>query len=104
MELFFNIIQVIFGFLCNNWICFLASIIFLIYNMYKKIKNKHKLSMIIDNMKENFSIINNIGFIYKIKFVLYIFSMIGTISITLFYIFDDNEEFATPFYKMFEDD
>ena len=54
------------------------------YNIYSKIKGIYKFSMIIDDRKNNIKNANNVGFLYKIKFLFYTFiTCVSTVTFML---------------------
>ena len=71
LELFFNLMNILFAFGANNWLSVAISIIIFCYNIYTKIMKRNLLSYVIDNQKENKSAGERVGNIFKIKFVIY---------------------------------
>ena len=99
MELYLNIIHIIFGILSNNWLSALISISIFGYNLYFKTKKRNCFNMIIDDMKENLSSSNRVGLIYKIKFVIYVLISIYSLCYAIMANFD-NEDNTFDFLKI----
>ncbi len=101
LELFFNVVNLIFAFGSNNWLSSVISFIIFCYNIYLKIGRRNLLSLVIDNQKENRSAGNRVGNIFKIKFIIYtLISMYG-LCFAIMHFFDDTE-FADKF-KIFQE-
>ena len=92
MELIFNAIHVILGFLSNNWLSFLIAIIACGYNLISRLKKRNSFSMIIDDMKHNLDSSNKVGLEYKIKFIIYVLISIYSLCYAILAHFDDEDE------------
>ena len=101
IELIFNIIQVLFGFLSNNWISFLIAIIFLAYNLYSRMRKKDSFGWIIDDMKRNLNSSNKVGLEYKVKFIVYVIISIYALCFAILAHFDDDDDTLIS-YKIFD--
>ena len=99
MELFFNIINIVFAFGSNNWLSAGISIIIFLYNIYLKLKKRTLLSFIFDNQKENKSAGNRVSIIFKIKFIVYTLVSMFALCIAVFHFFEDME--YTERFKIF---
>ena len=77
--------------MANNWLSLLIALIFTMYNLYSKFKNKNSINLIIDDMKENINSSSKVGIIYKVKFVLYVFTSIYSLCYLILKYFDDEE-------------
>ena len=70
-ELYSSVILLFLGILDNNLIEFIFALLFLLYNIYSRIKGIYQFSLIIDDKKNNLKDANKVGFLYKVKFLLY---------------------------------
>ena len=91
LELFFNLMNIIFAFGSNNWLSSVLSILLFCYNIYTSLRKKNLLSLVIDNQKENKSASDRVGFIFKIKFVVYTLISIYGLFFAILYFFDELE-------------
>ena len=92
LELYLNIIHIIFGFLSNNWLSALISISLFCYNLYYKMKKRNSFNMIIDDFRENLSSSNKVGLEYKIKFVVYVLISIYALCFAIMAHFDEEDD------------
>ena len=52
LELFFNLMNILFAFGSNNWLSVIIAILVFCYNIYTKIRKHNLLSLVIDNNKD----------------------------------------------------
>ena len=71
LELFFNLMNILFAFGSNNWLSVVISFVVFCYNIYTKIRKQNLISLIANNNKENRSAGDRVGMIFKIKFIVY---------------------------------
>ena len=102
IEILWNITHVIFGIWANNIISTIIAINFLLYNIHNKTKKKKGFNMIIDNMEENISFIENISFEFKVKFLFYMIVTIYSVCFGLFSSLDWDDNFYEIF-KIYRD-
>ena len=91
----------VFGFLSNNWLSLLVAIIFLLYNLYSRVKKKNSFTMIIDDMKNNLDSSNKVGIEYKVKFIIYVIISIYALCYAILSHFDDDDEDSFLGFKIF---
>ena len=84
LELIFNIIHVIFGFLSNNWLSALIAVLAFGYNLISKLRKRNSFTMIIDDMKHNLDSSNKVGLEYKIKFIVYVLICLSLSVLSVF--------------------
>ena len=89
MELFFNILNIVFAFGSNNWLSVAISIITFCYNIYLKVARRNLLSLVIDNQKENKSAGERVGNLFKIKFIVYTIISIYALCFSILHFFDE---------------
>ena len=70
-EIYNSIILTTLGIFDNNIIELLFALIALGYNIYSRFKGIYNFSMIIDDRKNNLKNANQVGFLYKVKFLYY---------------------------------
>ena len=99
MELFFNIINIVFAFGSNNWLSAGISILIFLYNIYLKLRKRSLLTFIFDNQKENKSAGNRVSMIFKIKFIVYTLVSMFALCIAVLHFFDDMD--YTERFKIF---
>ena len=92
LELIFNIIHVIFGFLSNNWLSALIAVLAFGYNLISKLRKRNSFTMIIDDMKHNLDSSNKVGLEYKIKFIVYVLISIYSLCYAILSHFDDEDD------------
>ena len=102
LELFFNLMNILFAFGANNWLSVAISIIIFCYNIYTKIMKRNLLSYVIDNQKENKSAGERVGNIFKIKFVIYTVVSIYALCFAVLHFFDDMDNYVETF-KIFKE-
>ena len=102
LELFFNLMNILFAFGANNWLSVAISIIIFCYNIYTKIMKRNLLSYVIDNQKENKSAGERVGNIFKIKFVIYTVVSIYALCFAVLHFFDDMDNYGETF-KIFKE-
>ena len=100
LELFFNILNIVFAVGSNNWISLAASILLFLYNLYSNIRKNNLLSLVIDNQKENKTAGEKVSNIFKIKFVIYTIISIFGLCYAILYFFDDFE--YMDFFNIFK--
>ena len=91
LELFFNLMNIIFAFGSNNWLSCVFAICLFCYNIFTKLKEKNLMSLVIDNQKENKSASDRVSFIFKIKFIVYTLISIYGLCFAILYFFDEME-------------
>ena len=101
LELFFNLMNIIFAFGSNNWLSVAISIIIFCYNIYNQIRKQYLLSFVIKSQKENKSAGESVGMIFKIKFVVYTIVSIYALIFGVLHFFDEMEEIGETF-KIFD--
>lgn len=101
LELFFNLMNMLFAFGANNWLSVAISIIIFCYNIYIKIRKQYLLSMVIDNQKENRSAADRVGMIFKIKFIIYTVISMYALCFAILHFFDEMEDYG-EFFKIFK--
>ena len=102
LELFFNLMNILFAFGANNWLSVAISIIIFCYNIYTKVMKRNLLSYVIDNQKENRSAGERVGNIFKIKFVIYTVVSIYALCFAVLHFFDDMDNYGETF-KIFKE-
>ena len=102
LELFLNLINILFAFGANNWLSVAISIIIFCYNIYTKIRKKNLLTLIIDNQKENRSAGDRVGMIFKIKFIIYTLISIYALCFAILHFFDEMDDYGQNF-KIFRE-
>ena len=102
LELFFNLMNILFAFGANNWLSVAISIIIFCYNIYTKIMKRNLLSYVIDNQKENRSAGERVGNIFKIKFAIYTVVSIYALCFAVLHFFDDMDNYGETF-KIFKE-
>ena len=102
LELFFNLMNILFAFGANNWLSVAISVIIFCYNIYTKIMKRNLLSYVIDNQKENKSAGERVGNIFKIKFAIYTVVSIYALCFAVLHFFDDMDNYGETF-KIFKE-
>ena len=102
LELFFNLMNILFAFGANNWLSVAISVIIFCYNIYTKIMKRNLLSYVIDNQKENRSAGERVGNIFKIKFAIYTVVSIYALCFAVLHFFDDMDNYGETF-KIFKE-
>ena len=97
MELFFNILNIVFAFGSNNWLSVVLSILLFFFNIYNKLKKQNLLSLVINNQKENTTAGQRVGTIFKIKFIIYTIISIYALCFAILHFFDDMDNYALNF-------
>ena len=97
LELFFNLMNILFAFGSNNWLSVTFSIILFCYNIYTKIRKRNLLSFVIDNQKENRSAGDRVGMIFKIKFIIYTVISIYALCFAVLHFFDEMDDYGETF-------
>ena len=69
MELFFNLLNILFAFGANNWLSAGISIVVFLYNLFLKLRKRKILAFLYENQKENNTAGNRTSSIFKIKLV-----------------------------------
>ena len=100
LELFFNLMNLLFAFGSNNWLSVVISILIFCYNIYIKLRKKNLLSLVIDNQKENRSAADRVGMIFKVKFIIYTVISMYALCFAILHFFDEMDELA-EFFKIF---
>ena len=101
LELFFNLMNIVFAFGSNNWLSVIISILVFCYNIYTKLRKQNLLSLIIENNKENRSAGERVGMIFKVKFIIYTIISMYALSFAILHFFDDLDDFG-EFFKIFK--
>jgi len=102
LELFFNLMNILFAFGANNWLSVAISVIIFCYNIYTKIMKRNLLSYVIDNQKENRSAGERVGNFFKIKFAIYTVVSIYALCFAVLHFFDDMDNYGETF-KIFKE-
>ena len=95
MEIILNIILVIFGILSNNWLSLLIALIFLLYNLYSRLRKKNSFNILIDDLKHNIDSSKKVGLEYKFKFIFYMIISIYALLFAIFTHVDGDESFQS---------
>ena len=101
LELFFNLMNILFAFGSNNWLSVVIAILVFCYNIYTKIRKQNLLSLIVDNHKDNRSAGDRVAMLFKIKFIIYTIISMYALSFAILHFFDDMDEYG-EFFKIFK--
>ena len=88
LELFFNLMNILFAFGSNNWLSVVISFVVFCYNIYTKIRKQNLISLIANNNKENRSAGDRVGMIFKIKFIVYTIISMYALCFAILHFFD----------------
>ena len=94
LELFFNLMNILFAFGSNNWLSVVISILVFCYNIYLKIQKNQYLSLIAENQKENKSAGERVGMIFKYKFIVYTVISMYALCFAVLHFFDEMEDYG----------
>ena len=91
MELFFNLLNILFAFGANNWLSAGISIVVFLYNLFLKLRKRKILAFLYENQKENNTAGNRTSSIFKIKFIVYTLISMFALCMAVLHFFDDLE-------------
>ena len=91
MELFFNLLNILFAFGANNWLSVGISIVVFLYNLFLKLRKRKILAFLYENQKENNTAGNRTSSIFKIKFIVYTLISMFALCMAVLHFFDDME-------------
>ena len=91
MELFFNLLNILFAFGANNWLSAGISILIFLYNVFLLIRKRKILSFLFEDQKENRSAGNRVSTIFKVKFLIYTLVSMFALCMAVLHFFDDME-------------
>ena len=74
IELFFNVLNIVFAFGSNNWLSAAIAIIIFFYNIYLQLRKRFLMSLVFDSQKENKSSGSRVSMIFKINVIWLILS------------------------------
>ena len=97
LELFFNLMNILFAFGSNNWLSVAISILVFCYNIYLKIQKNQYLSLIVENQKENKSAADRVGMIFKVKFIIYTVISMYALCFAVLHFLDEMEDIGENF-------
>ena len=91
MELFFNLLNILFAFGANNWLSAGISIVVFLYNLFLKLRKRKILAFLKEKQKENNTAANRTSNIFKIKFIVYTLISMFALCMAVLHFFDDME-------------
>ena len=97
LELFFNLMNILFAFGSNNWLSVVISFVVFCYNIYTKIRKQNLISLIANNNKENRSAGDRVGMIFKMKFIVYTIISMYALCFAILHFFDEMEDYGEKF-------
>ena len=91
IELFFNVLNIVFAFGSNNWLSAAIAIIIFFYNIYLQLRKRFLMSLVFDSQKENKSSGSRVSMIFKIKFIIYTLVSMYALCFAILHFFEDME-------------
>ena len=97
IELFFNVLNIVFAFGSNNWLSAAIAIIIFFYNIYLQLRKRFLMSLVFDSQKENKSSGSRVSMIFKIKFIIYTLVSMYALCFAILHFFDEMEDYGEKF-------